>query len=114
MKKLLFVLTALVLLLSSCEELLEADLEPEDYLFEGVSMVETDDPDFDYIVNDEDGNMVYFSWNENYVTNVICRNTDEDWVEIEFNSSAIPEYIYSNDYIVMIDNYLDGVADFAV
>lgn len=103
------------LFLSSCEEqTTENGTDPEDYLYNGIAVVETNNSNFEYIANDVDGNMVLYDWSNNRVNKAVCRDKNGNWVEMHYDEDGKPNYVYSEDYIVIIDNYSNGYADFAV
>lgn len=114
MKNLLLVIM-LIALLAGCSE--ESSTEPEvnleDYLYNGVAIAQTDNAQYDYIVNDIEGNMVMYDWDYDQVDNVVCRDTDGNWVQMQFEN-GMPKYFYSEDYVVVIENNYDGTADFGV
>ena len=101
--------------LTSCDEhSTEIIGDPEDYLYNGIAVVETNNSNFEYIANDTEGNMVLYDWSNDHVNKAICRDKSGNWVEMDFDDQGNPSSVFSEDYIVIIDNIANGVADFAV
>lgn len=87
---------------------------PEDLSYRGISILPTNDSEFEYIANDKEGNMVFYDWESNYVKKAVCRDKIGNWVEMHFDEQGYPDYVCSEDYIVIIKNIANKKADFAV
>ncbi|HXK50436.1 MAG TPA: hypothetical protein PKW56_08215, partial [Clostridiales bacterium] len=120
MKKLIVLLIAITLMgvfLSSCsedEKTTTPNENPEDYLFQGMSIVQTGNSDFEYIANDTEGNMVLFDTINGVVRKAVCRSAEGEWAEMQFDSNGLPVSVYSEDHVIFIGNIDDGKADFSI
>ncbi|MEO0571466.1 MAG: hypothetical protein AAF039_07145 [Bacteroidota bacterium] len=94
------------------EELTE---EFESVYFEGMAGVETGNPDFPYMVQHENGEVMVLNAVGDTPKGVIYFVDENTTAHMEFDEDFLPSQVnYNNEVLVLFENYRDDLVDIAV
>lgn len=90
-----------------------AEFEP--VYFNGMAGAETGNPEFPYMVQHENGEVMLLTADGDTPTGVVYFVNESTTVHMEFNEDLLPSQVnYNNEVLVLFENYRDDLVDIAV
>ena len=87
----------------------------EPVYFNGMAGRETENPDFPYMVQHENGEVMLLTAKNDEPTGIIYFVDENTTAQMTLNDEMLPNRVtYNNDQIVLFENYREGLVDIAV